>query len=161
MTSRYDMVNCHIVRPGPDGRLGEFLQLRRAAGDYGAGMWAIVRGKIEAGETAWQAALRELKEETDLVPLEFYALNTLDTFYLAHDDSVWHMPGFVAVVEAEAPIQLNEEHDAIRWVGRAAINDSFLWPGERAQLAEACREILDNGPAKPFLRLSLTGNGPR
>src|SRR3954471_23280437 len=141
MTSRYDMVNCHIVRPGPDGRLGEFLQLRRAAGDYGAGMWAIVRGKIEAGETAWQAALRELKEETALEPVEFYALNTLDTFYLAHDDSVRHVPGFVAAVARDALITLNEEHDAVRWVSRDDFHTAYLWPGERAQLAEAIREI--------------------
>ena len=157
MTPRYDMVNCHVVRPAPDGRLGEFLQLRRAGGDYGAGMWAIVRGKIESGETAAEAALRELREETSLVPLEFYALNTLDSFYLAHDDSVWHVPGFVAVVSRDAALTLNEEHDNYRWVPRSAIDLSFLWPGERAQLAEACREIVDDGPAKPFLMLRRPG----
>src|SRR4051794_12642482 len=136
MTPRYDMVNCHVARPGRDGRLGEFLQLRRAAGEYGAGMWAIVRGKIEASETAWQAALRELREETGLVPEEFYALNTVETFYLSQDDTVWHVPGFVAVVRRDVTLTLNDEHDATRWVGRDAIDASFLWPGERAQLAE-------------------------
>jgi dATP pyrophosphohydrolase len=155
MTPRYDMVNCHVVRPGPDGRLGEFLQLRRAPGDYGAGMWAIVRGKIEPGETAPQAALRELREETGLAPVEFYALNTLDTFYLAHGDCVWHVPGFVAVAPRDATVALNEEHDASRWVNRSQIDANFLWPGERAQLAEASREVLDDGPAKPFLRIPL------
>jgi len=154
MTPRYDMVNCHVVRPGADGRLGEFLQLRRAPRDYGAGMWAIVRGKIEAGETAVQAALRELKEETGLAPLEFFALNAIDTFYLAHGDAIWHVPGFVAVVDRDAAITLNEEHDAIRWIGRNDLDASFLWPGERTQLLEACREILDDGPARRFLQLS-------
>jgi len=28
-----------------------------------------VRGKIEAGEAAWAAALRELKEEAGLIPM--------------------------------------------------------------------------------------------
>jgi hypothetical protein len=48
---------------------------------------------------------------------------------------------------------LNPEHDAFRWTPRSRINSDFMWPGERAQLAEACREILDNGPAKPYLRI--------
>jgi dATP pyrophosphohydrolase len=155
MNVRHDMVNCHVVRPALDGRLGEFLQLRRAPGDYGAGMWAIVRGKIELGETASAAALRELREETGLVPEAFYALNTLDSFYLAHDDTVWHVPGFVALVARNSAVTLNEEHDAIRWVARTDIDASFLWPGERAQLNEACREVVDGGPAKLFLRLPL------
>ena len=33
---------------------------------YGAGHWDFPKGKIEAGETKEEAALRELKEETDL-----------------------------------------------------------------------------------------------
>jgi bis(5'-nucleosidyl)-tetraphosphatase len=33
---------------------------------YGAGHWDFPKGKIEKGETKQQAALRELKEETDL-----------------------------------------------------------------------------------------------
>lgn len=155
MTPRYDMVNCHVIRPSPDGRLGEFLQLLRAGGDYGAGMWAIVRGRIEAGETAWQAALRELREETTLAPTEFYALNTLDTFYLARDDAVWHVSGFVAVVARDSAIRLNEEHEESRWVSRDAVDASYLWPGERAQLNELLREIVDSGPAKQFLQVRL------
>lgn len=33
---------------------------------YGAGHWDFPKGKIEAGETKQEAALRELKEETNL-----------------------------------------------------------------------------------------------
>jgi dATP pyrophosphohydrolase len=155
MKLRYDMVNCYVVRPGESAGTHELLQLRRAPGEALAGAWSVVRGGIEKDETAWQAALRELHEETGLRPLEFYQFDTIDLFYLASNDSLWHVPGFCAVVPRDAVVVLDAEHDAFRWVGRERIDADFLWPGERAQLAELCREILDDGPAKLYLRIAL------
>ncbi len=155
MHIRVDMVACFIVRPDASGALTELLQLRRAPGKYLGGAWSTVRGKMEAGETAWQAALRELREETGISPIEFYQVDTVDIFYLHGDDTLWHCPGFCAIVPRDVGVTLNDEHDALRWVSRSRIEQDFLWPGERAQLAEVCREILDNGPAKPYLRIDL------
>jgi dATP pyrophosphohydrolase len=157
MTPRYDMVCCYVVRPNADGGLGELLQLRRAPGEFMGGSWSVVRGRVEAGEKAWQAALRELNEETGLVPEpdEFYQLDTVDTFYLAADDTVWHVPGFCAVVPRDCVVKLNEEHDDFRWVDRSQADAEFLWPGERRQLEELAREIMDFGPARPILRIKF------
>ncbi len=94
MNTRFDMVACYIVRPDDSGQVSELLQLRRAPGEYLAGAWSTVRGKIEGEESAWAAALRELKEETGLLPDEFYQLDTVDIFYLHGDDTLWHCPGF-------------------------------------------------------------------
>src|SRR5688572_2161116 len=112
MTFRHDMIACHVVRPDEAGTSHEFLQLRRAANDYLGGTWQIVRGRSEPGETAWQAALRELREETSLLPGEFYKLSLLETFYLIPGETIWHVPGFVAVVGRSAEVVLNDEHDA-------------------------------------------------
>jgi dihydroneopterin triphosphate diphosphatase len=152
MRVRYDVIQCYVVRAAYAGG-HEFLQLRRCPEDFMGGSWTSIYGGIVEGETAWQAAKRELMEETGLTPLEFYQLDTINTFYLAKDDSVWNCPGFCAVVPAEADVQLNEEHDAFRWVAREQYLAQLLWPGERAACAELCREILDNGAAKPFLRI--------
>jgi dihydroneopterin triphosphate diphosphatase len=155
MKVRFDMVACFVVRPGDDGAGYEVLQLRRAKDDFMGGAWSTVRGKIEEGETAWAAALRELHEETGITPTEFYQLDTVDVFYLYGDDTIWHCPGFCAVVQSDVAVTLNPEHDAFRWIGRTDVDRQFLWPGERAQFAELAREILDNGPAKPYLRIAL------
>ena len=56
---------------------------------------------------------------------------------------------------SEAAISLNEEHDAFRWLPREQYVSHLMWPGERLACEELCREILDNGPAKPFLRIAL------
>jgi dihydroneopterin triphosphate diphosphatase len=119
------------------------------------GAWSVVRGTSDAGETAWAAALRELREETGLTPREFYQLDTVDVFYLVKGDTTWHCPGFCALVDRDAAVTLNDEHDAYRWVERPRIIDEVLWPGERAQLAELFRAILDDGPAKRYLRIEV------
>jgi dATP pyrophosphohydrolase len=155
MQVRFDMVACFVVRPGERTGTHELLQLRRAAADFMGGAWSTVRGRIEQGETAWAAALRELREEAGLNPREFYQLDTVDIFYLHRDDTLWHCPGFCAVVDRQAPVVLNAEHDAFRWVDRSNIDAEFLWPGERSQLDELCREILDNGKAKPYLHMKI------
>ena len=157
MNVRYDMVACYAVRPGERPGDYEFLLLRRAPGEFMAGAWSVVRGTSEAGETAHAAAVRELREETGLAPGEFYQLDTVDVFYLAAGDTIWHCPGFCAIVGREAEVVLNEEHDAYRWVERSRIAEEVLWPGERNQLAELCREVLDNGRAKPYLRIRVEG----
>ncbi|HET6246140.1 MAG TPA: NUDIX domain-containing protein [Tepidisphaeraceae bacterium] len=154
MNIRHDMISCYIVRPSGDGS-HQFLQLRRSPGKHLAGAWSTVRGKIEGDEKAWQAALRELREETGIVPAEFYQLDTVDIFYLWQDDTLWHCPGFCAVVAADVRITMNDEHDAMRWVSQNQIGQDFIWPGERAQLAELIREIIGNGPAKAYLRILL------
>ena len=155
MQARYDMVACYVVRPGKVEGAHEFLQMRRSPGEYMGGAWGTVRGGVEEGETAWQAALRELREEAGLVPDEFYQLDTVDVFYLAKGDTIWHCPGFCAVVDREALVVLDAEHDAHRWVPRSRIQAEVLWPGERTHLAELFREILDGGPAKQYLQIPL------
>jgi dATP pyrophosphohydrolase len=149
-----DMIVCLVIRQDR-ARPAEFLQLRRAPGEYLAGTWQSVRGKVEPGEAAWQSALRELREETGLTPREFYKLTLLDSFYLARDDTIHHCPAFCAVVDAAATIKLNAEHDAFRWVACDEMDSLTMWATERQLVAEVVRDILGDGPAKPYLRLDL------
>lgn len=156
MNVRYDMVACHVARPSADGSGYELLQLRRAADDYMGGSWQIVRGRHEGIETAWQAALRELREETALAPRELYKLSHMEIFYLVTDETIWHCPGFVAIVGRDQPVILNEEHDAFRWITTAEAHERYMWPGERQSLIEIEREIFGNGLSKRYLNIPLS-----
>jgi dATP pyrophosphohydrolase len=146
-------VSCFVVRPA--GESHEFLQLRRRPGKYMGDTWQLVTGGIDEDETAWQAALRELHEEASLLPVEFYQVDVVNSFYLASTDTISQSPMFCAIVPAGADVHINHEHTAFRWVARDRIMSAVMWPGERAALAEIFREILDNGPAKPYLRIAL------
>jgi dATP pyrophosphohydrolase len=119
------------------------------------GTWQAVSGGIEAGETAWQAAIRELREEAGLIPAEFYRLPVVNTFYISADDTLWHAVPFCAIVDPAAVVVLNDEHDAARWVPRERAHQAFMWATDQQAIAELCKTILDGGEAKPYLRISI------
>ena len=153
MNLRHDMIECFVVRPTATSH--EFLQILRSPGRYMAGVWHTVAGRIEAGETAVAAAVREMREETSLVPLELYCLDRIGSFYIPEQDTLWHSVIFCAIVPADAPVQLNEEHDAFRWMARDTAAAHFVWPGNRESIAQVCTEILDGSAAKPRMRVPL------
>lgn len=151
---RTRMITVLVARPTDSGG-HEFLRLRRAPAEFYAGTWQTIRGGVEAGETVTVAALRELKEESGLTPVEFYRLGTVETFYLDAGDRVWQSPAFFALVDRSAAVVLDREHDAFKWVPRERVVGETLWASERALLNDLFIDILDNGIAKPYLRVTL------
>ena len=105
MTSvRVSLVDVYVLRRGSGGI--ECLVLRRAPGGRCPGSWEAVHGHIEDGERPWQAAGRELEEETGLSPERLYNLSRVETFYQHRLDEVALVPVFVAFVPADAVVRL-------------------------------------------------------
>ena len=100
-----------------EGR-AEWLLLRRAPGVVYAGAWRMVGGKIEPGETAHAAALREVREETGQAPVRLWAVPSVNAFYEWAHDRVNLIPAFAAELSGD-PV-LNHEHDARAWLTAAA-----------------------------------------
>lgn len=89
----------------------KMLLLKRVKGNY----WCHIAGGIEAGETGWQALLREVGEETKLNIKDLYNGDYLEQFYDPQQDQIMMIPCFVIFCSEDQTVTLNEEHTSYRW----------------------------------------------
>lgn len=133
----------------------QLLMGRRADNKYMGGTWQLISGGLESNETAWQGALREMREETGLTPVEFYRLSTLTNFYRPDNDSLNTAPMFCAVVHRDATVTINPEHSEFEWINVSEADSRLMWPSDREGLAEVRSVILGDGQAKQYMRIPL------
>ena len=111
-----------------------FLLLKRAKTKIYEHLWQGVAGKIEAGETSWEAAIRELKEETGFEPVRIFVADHVSKFYEAHGDWVNMVPVFGIEVEDEEVI-LSDEHSEFKWVDFNTAHQTLIWSGQKDGIA--------------------------
>ena len=124
----------------------EILTLRRSTNGRCPGSWETVHGTIEAGETPVQASLRELREETGLVPEKFYNLSRTEAFYQHRTNELALIPVFAAFVARDASVTLSPEHDRAEWMRARDAAGRFAWPRER-RAVEDILSIVGGGDA--------------
>lgn len=108
-------------RPVPVVRLilpdscGRVLILRRAEDSTDGGRWCLPGGKIDYGDTAEHAAVRELAEET--------GLHATSLRFLFYQDSLPPAPGSMHCINLyfecapEGELHLNDESTDAAWIG--------------------------------------------
>jgi 8-oxo-dGTP pyrophosphatase MutT (NUDIX family) len=156
---RADAIAVYVYRRAPAGI--EFLQIHRtdATGEYQRS-WQTVYGGVETlpsgkKETAAQAALRELREETNLVPINMWQVEYLESFYFKPHDYVLVMPVFAVEIKGDEPITLNAEHDAHRWVPEKDIPTHFMWRTQREALQFLLEALHHPSSAAKYLEVDL------
>jgi len=128
------------------GETLEVLALRRGPHGRNPGSWETIHGTIESGETPVQASLRELREETGLVPAKFYNLSRTEAFYQHRTDELAVIPVFAAFVAADARVTISAEHDRAEWLCVREAAGRFAWPRER-RAVEDILSIVGGGDA--------------
>ncbi len=152
MAIRCTMVSVVVVR---NPRSNPQVLLVRRAGAYLNGVWSYVAGHIEAGETGWQTAQRELAEETGIAPQALYATSFCEQFYATTKDCIMLVPAFVAFADRDCEVRLNDEHSAFRWLSLDAAMPELPFGGQRALFAYVRREFVERQPS-PHLLIDLT-----
>jgi len=124
-----------------------------------AGTWCHVAGGIEAGESAWQTAVRETREETGLTLSSLWSADVLEQFYEVDKECITVVPVFVGFVPPDAQVFLNSEHDAFQWLPFDEAAKLYSFPGQRKALAAVKEEFIDRTP-NPHLKIEMeTGRG--
>ncbi len=133
----------------------EFLLLLRAPNEHlYPGIWQVVTGKCEEGESARAAAQRELTEETRLQPVRFWVVPRVNVFYDPASDEINLSPLFACQCDTDASPVLSSEHSAWRWMRKKEALGLLVWPGQREGLTIVEEYIASGEKASDLLRLS-------
>jgi 8-oxo-dGTP pyrophosphatase MutT (NUDIX family) len=126
-----------------DRRAGEFrVALIGRVDRRGRLLWSLPKGHLEAGETAEDAAVREIEEETGIRGRVLAALGTIDYWFVADDRRV-HKTVHHYLLEASGGELSDEdvEVDEVAWVPLQELRVRLAYAGER-RLAETAADLL-------------------
>ncbi len=128
MEIKSNLIEGHIVR-FHNNKI-EYLLLKRSADQKYPNLWQMVTGKIKTGEKAYEAVVREIKEETCLEIDKLFIVPNVNSFYNSDDNSNNLIPVFVTVVKEDAAITISDEHQSYQWVNKKMAKKLLAWPGQ-------------------------------
>ena len=135
------VVDSYVFRQ-TDGGL-RFLLLKRNKDKLYEHLWQGVAGKIEGGETAFKAAIRELKEETSLEPVRMFVADYVSRFYESHQDRINLVPVFGIEVDS-SEVKLSKEHVDYKWVDIYEALDTLVWRGQKESIQTVYDMVVNN-----------------
>ena len=135
------VVDCYVFRQTDDDL--SFLLLKRNKDKLYEHLWQGVAGKIESGETAFKAAIRELKEETSLEPVRMFVADYVSRFYESHQDRINLVPVFGIEVDS-SEVKLSKEHVDYKWVDIYEALDTLVWRGQKESIQTVYDMVVNN-----------------
>lgn len=148
-----NLIEAHIFRE--QNGIIEFLILKRAPYQYYPNLWQMVSGKIKDNETAYQSALREIKEETGLIPEKLWVAPTVNSFYAPDGDYISLIPVFAAKVNYSSEIKISTEHLEFKWVTPQEAKNHLAWKGQRNSVDVIEDYILNENSFLNFIEIKL------
>ena len=105
-------------------------------------LWSLPKGHLEAGETAREAAVREVEEETGIRGRVLAELGTIDYWFVADGRRI-HKTVHHYLLEADGGELSDEdvEVDEVAWVPLGELRERLAYAGER-RLAETAATLL-------------------
>lgn len=125
-----------IMRKNPDGK-NEILATQRGYGDF-KDWWEFPGGKIEEGESAEQALVREIREELNA---QIEVKELLSNVVTAYPKNVINMDCFLCALEDGAFELL--EHESARWLTEDELKTVRWLPADEEILSRVRRKMND------------------
>lgn len=101
-------------------------------------VWSLPKGHIEPGESAEQAALREVREETGVRSEILAPLGTIDFWFMSDKKRIHKtVHHFLMRAQSEQLSDADAEVDAVEWVPLEDVHDRLAHADERQLLVKA------------------------
>jgi 8-oxo-dGTP diphosphatase len=113
---------------------GKILIIKRANTSYGNEKWNLPGGKIEFGETAEQALIKEIKEELNLKCIHSGFLFYMDN--IPDKSTDLHFVTLFFKCECEGEIQINKESSDYVWIGYKELSKYKIAFGQEKAISQ-------------------------
>jgi dATP pyrophosphohydrolase len=123
-----NLIEAHIIRIV--NHKIEYLLLQRSADKLYPNIWQMVTGKPSENEKAYETAIREIKEETNLSTKKLFVVPNVNSFYNSFDDNINFVPVFLSMIDKNEEVKISSEHQDYKWVKRKEVTKLLAWPGQ-------------------------------
>ena len=116
----------------------QFLMMRRSK--ERGGFWQSVSGGIKDRETAAQAAMREVEEETGLRLKRYVVADAVNIFYKEAEDTIYLEPVF-GIEVGEGKVTITPEHIVYRWCSAEEVLRLLPFESNKVAFRALCRVL--------------------
>ena len=128
---KVSVVDCHVVYW--EGDIPQFLTIKRSEDERYPLIWQCVTGGIKNNEKAFEAAMRELKEETGLIARKIWTVDRVNNYYDPKYDKIFLIPIFGVEVNKK-DVQLSSEHVEHYWGTIEVVKKKLLFDQQKIGL---------------------------
>ncbi|PCJ11565.1 MAG: hypothetical protein COA98_07290, partial [Candidatus Neomarinimicrobiota bacterium] len=89
--------------------------------------------QIKENETAVQATIRELQEETGLEPVRMFTVDYVSSFYQSHNNRMHLVPVF-GIEVSSVEVELSDEHESFQWCSIETAVELLSWRQQKEAL---------------------------
>lgn len=132
----------------------QFLALLRRPEVALGNTWHAIHAKVGDGETAYAAALREVRHAIGVVPKQFYSADLVSQFYDHYSDSIALTPVFAALIEGPAPAMLGSDFIDYAWCDLDEAVARLFSSAQRWAVRHIADVIASGGPEAEYYRLT-------
>lgn len=148
-----NLIEAHIIRRTKNSI--EFLLLKRSGKVKYPNLWQMVTGSIEKGEKIHQTVMREIYEETDLIPEKLWIVPNVNSFYDKKKNEFNLIPVFAALIEKNKEIKISREHTEYKWVKKNEAKKLVAWDGQRKSIDMIYNFFIKREKENEFIEIKL------
>ncbi len=109
----------------------QFLVLRRRSDSPQGDLWQSIHTRVANGETAIDAARRDVQSSTGLVPVQFYSADYIAQFYDHASDSIILAPTLAALINPKSTVSVGAEFSDYAWCDLEETTSRLMYSAQR------------------------------